>query len=260
MPRGRGRPTPQQSLAVAKEPFIDALVAACTTARNALDQPAAERDRQVEDAFFRAAAALETFLSEWIMRCLSFDASSFRTTSETRAANWADAELNARYEPRDRLWRNRDAQISVTVELPIHKKHSLDETRALLGAVDDNVSIRGTAELIITARDTLVASYARRPRQLGSARSAILDATIAIRNVIAHRSERATAQMNKQLASKKLPHALRRGSRLVRASGVGYHLQATAGGRPRFETYFEELAEIGHTLAPTRGRKKVICS
>lgn len=77
--------------------------------------------------------------------------------------------------------------------------------------------------------------------------------------MIAHRSDRATEQMNDRLASKKLPLALRRGENLVRAPKVGYHLQVRRDGRPRFEIYLEELAEIAHILAPTQGRKKRIC-
>jgi hypothetical protein len=260
MPRRRGRPTPQQSLAVAKGPFIDTLVGAAATARDGLTREAAdERDRQVEDAFFRAAAALETFLSEWLVRCVSFNATTFRANYEARAANAARQALDASFEPSGRLWRRRGATVTVEVAIPIAKKHSLDETRALLGALDDNVPIRDTEALVRTARDFLPERYARRARNLGRHHAGILDATIAIRNVIAHRSDRAASLMNDRLASTRLPRHLRRGERRVSASKVGYHLQANAGGRPRFEWYFEELAAVAHALAPTRGRKKKIC-
>ena len=257
--RARGRPTPQQSLGVAKDPFIDELVAACSTARNGLTLPAQERDRVVEDAFFRAAAALETFLSEWLVRCLSFDASAFQATYESRAANWAVNELRSRWEPSERLWKGRGTSAAVTVAIPISKKHSLEETRTLLGTVDDNVSIRRMEDLVRLARDYLVDPYARRPRNLGPQRSAVLDATVAIRNVLAHRSARASEQMNRCLRSSNLPPGLRRQQRAVSSSGVGYYLQATVAGQPRFERYLELLAGISHRLAPTRGRNKAIC-
>jgi hypothetical protein len=259
MARKRGKPTPPQSLGVAKEPFITTLIGAAATAKNGLDQPAAERDVQVEDAFFRAAVALENFLSEWLVRCLSFDASVFRATYEKRAADWAVKELEDSYEPSGRLWKDSGATIRLEVELPVLKKHSLDATRVLLNAVDDNVPIRGTKHLVKVARDYLIDKYARRPTNLTRDRQAILDATIAIRNVVAHRSDRAAKQMNERLASGDLPSPLRRGSNRVSASKVGYHLQAATDDRPRFERYFEELAEIAHTLAPTRGRRRTIC-
>jgi hypothetical protein len=187
-PRRQGRPTEAEALSVAKGPLIDELVAACATARNGLERPARERDRQIEDAFFRAAAALETFLSEWLVRCVSFDAGHFRATFEQRAANWATAQLNNGFEPRDRLWKRRDADVAVTVHLPILKKQSLEESRALLGAENDNVSIRSISDLIQLADAYLAEKYARRPRQLGGERATILDATISMRNVLAHRS------------------------------------------------------------------------
>ncbi|MET0836924.1 MAG: hypothetical protein ABWY97_09095, partial [Thermoleophilaceae bacterium] len=84
---------------------------AAATANNGLNQAAAERDIQVEDAFFRAAVALETFLSEWLVRCLSFDAGVFRATYEGRAARWAVDQLNGSYPPSGRLWRDRGATI-----------------------------------------------------------------------------------------------------------------------------------------------------
>jgi hypothetical protein len=259
MARKPGRPpTPEESLAVAKRPFIDTLIGTALAAHNGLEQSAPVRDLQVEDAFFRAAVALETFLSEWLVRCLSFDASVFRATYEGRAANWAKRELET-FEPSDRLWKARGAAIAVKVELPISKKHDLDETRSLLGAEDENVSIPGTKALIEDAKAYVVEPYARRPRSLSQESKAILDATVAIRNVIAHRSTRATERMNQKLGSKKLPAPLQRGSRKVTAPKVGYHLQATSHGRPRFEWYFEGLAEIGHALAPTRGRPKRFC-
>jgi hypothetical protein len=260
MARGAGRPTPQQSLAVAKEPFINELVAACRTARSGLElSPAAERDRVVEDAFFRAAAGLETFLSEWLVRCLSFDASTFQRTYANRAGNWVGDQLRAGWAPAERVLGVEHGSVTVTVHLGISKKHSLEAARTLLGAVDDNVPIRGTEDLVRTARDCLVDRYARRPRDLGPHCSAVLDATVAIRNVLAHRSPRATDQMNRCLRSSNLPASLRRQTRAVRSSGVGYYLQAARGGRPRFEWYLELLGETGHRLAPTRGRPKIIC-
>jgi hypothetical protein len=257
--RTRGRPTPQRALGVAKDPFIAELVAACSTARNALDLPAQERDRIVEDAFFRAAAALEAFLSEWLVRCLSFDATAFQSTYESKAANWAADQLNSGWEPSERLWKGRGRNVAVRVRIPIAMKHSLEETRMLLGAVDDNVTIRRTGDLVRLAREYLVDPYARRPQNLGPQHSAVLDSTVAIRNVLAHRSMRATEQMNQCLRSSNLPAGLRRQQRAVSSTGVGYYLQATAADRPRFERYLESLAEIGHRLAPTRGRKKAIC-
>jgi hypothetical protein len=77
---------------------------------------------------------------------------------------------------------------------------------------------------------------------------AVLDATLAIRNVLAHRSPRAQARLRAKLGSQQLPAALR--SQTVTAGRVGRYLQAEQLGHPRFRHYFERLAEMAAKLAP----------
>lgn len=258
--RRQGRPTERESLGIAKTPFIEELIAACVTARAAAERPVRERDRQVEDAFFRAAAALQTFLSEWLVRTLSFDAAYFRSVHEQRAANWATSQLSsAAYPPKERLWTTARPAV-VEVHLPIPRKLTLEEAARLLGAEADHVAIRNTAELVTRAKECLPDKYARRARELGRTNSAILDATIAVRNVLAHRSPRAAAAMNAQFELAAMPKALRRtGQRKVRTGGVGQYLVTHGGAAPRFETYLTGLADVAHCLAPTPGRNPTIC-
>jgi hypothetical protein len=220
-------------------------VVACATARNGLSLAARQRDRVVEDAFFRAAASLETFLTEWLVRCLSIDASVFRATYESRASNWAKDRLERECEPSERFCKRRKRKAAIRVDLPILKTHSLEDTRACLDAIDDNVSIRGTTDLVVAARDYLVAPCAKPPQNLGAQRAAVLDATVAVRNVLAHRSPLAGTRMNECLRSSKMPVALRRERHDVRAAGVGYYLQAKAGGRCRFERYSSYWRRLG---------------
>jgi hypothetical protein len=257
-PGALGRPKGSDTLKVAKSPLIDELVAACSVARGGLDLLASQRNRVVEDAFFRAAAAMETFLSEWLVRCLALDASSFRRTYEERAANEALTHLEGQWEPSERLWKAAKRRATVRVELPILKTQRLLDARILLNAIDDNITIRGSADLVKLAQDYLSEPYTKRPEKLGGRRAAVLDATIAIRNVLAHRSERSIDRMNRCLRSNKLPTALGRQQQDVSATGVGYYLQAKAGAKCRFELYFETLGEVANGLAPTRGRPRVI--
>jgi hypothetical protein len=69
-------------LSIAKLPFLDELSEACAACDRAQTLAADHRNRQVEDAFFRAAVALETFMSEWLVRCLSFDAAHLQQKAE----------------------------------------------------------------------------------------------------------------------------------------------------------------------------------
>jgi len=95
VPRPRGRPTRYQVLSVAKMPFLDELTAACATCDRALSLSAGERNRQVEDGFFRASVALETFLSEWLVRCLSFDSSHLAQEAQREFDAWVRNGVNA---------------------------------------------------------------------------------------------------------------------------------------------------------------------
>jgi FAD/FMN-containing dehydrogenase len=257
MPRARGRPTEQQSLLVAKEPFIAALRAACTASRR--PGSAAERSVLAEDAFFRAAASLERFLSQWVVRCVSFDSSSFRDHVAERAANAAADALWRDWAPADRFWIGRD-DVVVSVDLPIERKNALTRAAALLGWEDGNLPIARLRDFTNEARDILPAKYANRVIAFGPQRERLVDATFAIRNVIAHGSERSVTAMNQTLSSRQLPTGLQRGSRRITAAGVGRYLRSDGTpGRPRLEIFLDELAEVAHALAPRRGRKPVIC-
>jgi hypothetical protein len=126
MARPRGRPSENVSLLISREPLIEELQAACRAGHLALAMHAAERNRQLEDTFFRAAASLEGFLSDWFVRCLSFDADRFGETFELRAQNHATDALNA-WNPSSRLWKRRGRQPFVTVGLP--NRLALESTR-----------------------------------------------------------------------------------------------------------------------------------
>jgi hypothetical protein len=99
---------------------------------------------------------------------------------------------------------------------------------------------------------------ARATGSLNTADDAVVDATIAIRNVLAHRSKRSEERLAEALRSPTLPAALRVQQK-VTATGVGRYLRAQSGGHPRFRWYFERLASIANKLAPYRGRPRTIC-
>lgn len=117
MARPRGRPTETESLRIAREPLIHELTTACASCRAALALPTRECNREVEDAFFRVAASLEGFISDWFVRCLSFDTGQFVATYERRAENQALAELG-RWLPATRLWGRRGRAPAVGVTIP----------------------------------------------------------------------------------------------------------------------------------------------
>ena len=250
MARPRGRPTEQESLRIARDPLLEELRTACAGCRAALVLPTIrERNREVEDNFFRVAAAFEGFLSDWFVRCLSFDASQFRATYESRAANYASNGLQT-WEPGQRLWRNAGRTVSVAVSVPVDRQLTQTEASNYLGWQGGTRSFSGAADLEGDATDFLAARFSSRVASLSNAQKQVIDSTIAIRNVLAHRSPRGVTAMNQALADGRLPAALRRGARGVRATGVGAYLRADAAGHRRFRTYFVELEQIGYVLAP----------
>jgi hypothetical protein len=220
--------------------------------------PVEQRNRQVEDAFFRAAVALETFLSEWLVRCLSFDANHLHQRAEKELANWISKQINALEGPTGRRYRAYLKRHSSALSIP--RRPSLTESLALLGAGDDVVAIRGSRDLERKARDSLIHTYAVRAMQLTARQCAFLDATKKIRNALAHGSSGAVSSMNEALRSASLPAGIRRGTYGVARSGIGSYLSAQPDGQRRYSFFFNELARIADALCKSRGRPRKIVS
>lgn len=254
------RRTDNAALRAIREKFIDELLASCLAARDGLAAGTpTERDRRVEDAFFRAAAALETFISEWMVRCLSIDSTQLRATYEDRAAKEAVRLLDQYYEPSKRLWRNKKAKPAVSIGISLKTRTSLTDAVSLLGAAEDNYSARAFHELKDDAEAYLVDRFSKRVTSCTTTQQGIYDATVGIRNALAHRSTRATKVMNTRIKGGRLPTAVRRKKHSITVGAIGSYLRADGGGSPRFETYLSELAKLAHTLVPTKGRPRNVC-
>jgi hypothetical protein len=254
------RHTDNAALRTIREQFIDELLACCLAAREGLRaESPTQRDRRVEDSFFRAAAALEMFISEWMIRCLSVDASQLRATFEGRAATEALRLLNQHYEPSKRLWRDKKATPTVAISIGLKKRTSLKDAVSLLGAADGNYSARAFHDLRRDVDACLVARFSRRLDGCTTTQQGIFDATVGIRNALAHRSTRATKVMNERIKGGRLPASIRRKKHSITVGAIGSYLRADGGGRPRFETYLVELAKLAHTLVPTKGRPRNVC-
>lgn len=187
VPRPRGRPTRYQVLSVAKMPFLDELTAACATCDRAQSLSAGERNRQVEDGFFRASVALETFLSEWLVRCLSFDSSHLAQEAQREFDAWVRNGVNALEGRTARRYRAYLEHHSSALTIP--RRPSLKEALSLFGSGGDVVGVRGAKDLEQKARANLIHTYAVRAMQLTARERAFLDATKKIRNALAHGSQ-----------------------------------------------------------------------
>jgi hypothetical protein len=255
-----GRPTKARELYLAKDPFLKALQDACHVADGAEGLPASERERQVEDAFFRAAVALEAFLSDWIARCLHLDTSRLAARARGEAVKHIANELSGAWTPENQILARTlaDYRPTASIRMTLPKGVAVQKARRLLGVEDTNRSFATAAEFKEWVGRYLADPKAGAASSLGAADDAVLDATIAIRNVVAHRSRRSEERLAQALRSTALPNALRVQQR-VTAAGVGRYLRVERGGRPRFKHYFERLANVANTLAPYRGRPRTIC-
>jgi hypothetical protein len=243
-----------------REQLVDELLASCLSARDGLAAATpSDRDRRVEDAFFRAAAALETFISEWMVRCLSIDSAQLRATYEARVGAEALRLLDQHYEPSKRLWRERKSNPTVAVTIGVKTRTSLKDAVSLTGAAEDNYSARAFHELNRDADAYLVVRFSKRVSACTTTQQGIFDATVAIRNALAHLSTRATKVMNERIKGGRLPAPIRRKKHSITVGAIGSYLRADGGGDPRFETYLVELAKLAHTLVPTRGRPRNVC-
>jgi hypothetical protein len=243
---------------VAKIPFLDELTAACAACDRAQLLPADQRNRQVEDAFFRVAVAMETFLSEWLIRCVSFDSSHLHQRAEKEFDDWLKAQVNAVGGPNGRRYQAFLRRHSSSLSIP--KRPSLTEALSLLGSGGDVVGVTGSKDLEKKARDNLIRTYALRAMKLTVRQRAFLDATKKTRNALAHGSPGTLAAMNTVLKSGSLPLDVRRGTNGITRSGIGTYLSGKPKTQRRYAIYFNELARLSDDLCKSPGKPRIISS
>lgn len=245
-------------LRVAKLPYLDELSAACAACDRAQSLATDQRNRQVEDAFFRAAVALETFLSEWLIRCLSFDASHLTSRAEKELSQWISKEVGALEGRTARRYRAYLTRRSSTLTIP--RRPSLTEALALLGSAGDVVGVGGSKDLEKKSSDNLIHTYAVRAKQLTARERAFLDATKKMRNALAHGSSGAVKAMNDALRSKSLPTTIQRGNYGIARTGIGGYLSAKPGDQRRYAIFLDQHARIADKLCKAQGRPRLIRS
>jgi hypothetical protein len=256
----RGRPNKRRELWLAKDPFLKVLQDACRLSHGSASLAVADHERQVEDSFFRAAVALETFLGDWFARCLHFDTSRIASRARDELQRHLTQELAGGWEPEQRILGRTTEHYSphVAIALDVPKTVSVVTARRLFGTEVSNRSWRNAADLKEQVGRYLAHEPARKAmRELGAREDALLDATIAIRNVLAHRSPQSEDRLSAVLASGDLDGSLQ--VRKITGAGVGRYLRRVTAGQPRYRRYYLGLTEIANTLAPYVGKPRTIC-
>jgi hypothetical protein len=137
------------------------------------------------------------------------------------------------------------AAAATTVKLGPHLKKAAVES--LLDHSGRNLAFASAAELIREGKRILPDDAAERLGKLTTSDRAIMDAWIAIRNYLAHRSRDAKKRMDGALRNPDLPAQLRRSQR--RVSSVGTFLAARSpAGNTRAEFIFTRMRLLASRL------------
>jgi hypothetical protein len=205
----------------------------------------APRDRRktvAEDIFLRYVVGWETFVSEWFIGCVNRDASRYKRAFEQRMNNWLQAEATKQY------GRYKATFPAPSLSLSRHPK--LEEVRELLDPREGNIEFRSLAELAERANQELAPRYASRTSALVNAGAdEIVDAALAIRNALAHRSRRAVREMNQRVGAFPSYPSLRK--QTMSSAGIGTYLTARIpAGEARLLVFRREFGRVALGLVP----------
>jgi hypothetical protein len=207
---------------------------------------AARTDRRktvAEDIFLRMVVAWEEFASDWFIGAVNHDSSRFKQKTEQRLASWLT----------DRVGDSDYARFATAFRTPvlaIGKNPPIETVRELLDPRGGNIEFHTFEELLHRSGDQLVRRFADRVgRVRGLGGGEIVDAGLAIRNVLAHRSARAVRVMNEQVAAFPTYPQLRK--KAMSKDGIGTYLAArTTGGAERLRVFKTEFERIARAFVP----------
>lgn len=195
-----------------------------------------------EDVFLRMGVAWETFISDWFIGVINHDSSRFRKVQERKMDDWLLEAIGgspySRYE-----------SAFAKPLLDLAKNPKIARVRELLDPGEGNIEFRSFDDLRRRCRDHHVSKFVARVELLDPAGGEIIEATLAMRNTLAHRSSRAVRVMNECVAA--LPSYPMLRKEKMSKNGIGTYLAADAGaGEARLVRYATELERIAQILVP----------
>jgi len=190
-----------------------------------------------EHCLLAAAVAWEGFISDMFIAFINRDSTRFK---EHLKASFEE-HIGTSATPR------RVFDAFGSLNLPVHLKKV--DVLTLANSVGNNITFSHFDDLEQRANTWLIADHAAKFSGLSAQQKAVINSVIALRNHIAHRSQRSLDAMNDVLSRGALhPTGLRRlGNRF---HNVGAWLKATPVGRAetRFATIIRMLDDIGATF------------
>lgn len=196
-----------------------------------------DRSTLTEQTILAAAVVWEGFVSDMFVAFINRDASRFK--------DHLKASFSEHLKAAAKLKRVFDD----FGQLSFPKHLSKTQVQALADRVGNNIAFSNFDDLEQQAKTWLVAQHATKFSSLNAQQKAIVDSVIALRNHIAHRSQRSLDAMNDTLAKGALhPTGIRRTGN--RFHNVGAWLKATPPGREetRISTIIQCLNDIGESF------------
>lgn len=190
----------------------------------------------VEYSYLAASILLEGFISDLLVAYINKKNGPF--------VNYVIKSM--KIETADEL--SKRASQFATIDIGSHL--TLDNIRKILDPRDWNVSFTNTGDLKAKANQWLDAPYNGQYNSLSAPHGALLEATKATRNYLAHRSGASKKLMQSALTHKDLAVDFRRGKNQV--NSVGSFLDSTPPGlhKTRLSYYLSELRTIAWHLCP----------
>lgn len=230
-------------LRLPRRAFLDVLDNGQAVWEQSLDGDRARLKTIAEDTFLRFIVGWESFASEWFIGCINRDASRLRRYVAGELNGWLQtAALEAPYQ------RYSVRFPAPVVTLPTHPR--LDVVRDLLDPHGRNIEFSSFDDLRNRGHRYLQPRFASRVQTLADAGAGeIVDAGLAIRNTLAHRSRQSVHVMNQHVRAFPSYPMLRK--QTMSTDGIGTYLVAnTAGGEARLLIFRREFTRIARIVVP----------
>jgi len=191
------------------------------------------------DALLRAAVGFEAFRSDWHIAAIQRDASRYKPLEEV----WARYRVAAAANPNPIQRAKAVAFVDSLARNP-----DMDLVRALADPHGRNLDLSSFDSWRRRARADLAPRFSQRVESLPPEDIGIMEAVVAMRNCIAHRSRSSTDKMNHAL--KALPGGLARGNQRITFRSLGRYLCGSSGADnvTRCELFYRGLRRIAAAL------------
>jgi hypothetical protein len=221
-----------------RDDFVAALADVRTTFISAENSNIAGGGKKLitEFSFLSAAILLEGYISDLFVAYINRDDTAFA----------AHLVGHMKIETNDPFATEAKGFASISI-----RKHlTTAEIRSVLDSKDYNVTFPTVAAMKAGAGKWLSNADKLHFHNISAAHGAVIEATKAIRNFLAHRSPASKATMQNALTNAHLPADLRRGQHQIKDAGSFLRAKPTPPQPHRLALYLTQLEQIATSLCP----------